>query len=732
MLELPTLSQTKVHAIIRGDHRNAFSVLGPHEVDEHIVVRVFEPLAEAVVVFGLESGTEKPLKRIDKLGFFEGEITTEDLPYELGITYDNEVTIRRRDVYAFPSTLDDMQRYLLGEGTDMRAYDKLGAHVMEVDGVQGTRFVVWAPNAQRVSVVGNFNNWDGRRSLMRFHPGAGLWEIFIPGLGEGEIYKYEVKTAFGATVKKSDPVGFYAEVRPNNASVVWDINKHEWQDDEWIAKRAERNSFSAPMSVYECHLGSWQRNAEDEWLSYSELADRLIPYLTEMGYTHLELLPVAEHPFDGSWGYQVVGYFAATSRFGTPDDFQEFVDRCHQAGIGVILDWVPAHFPKDLHAIGRFDGTALYEHADPRQGEHPDWGTYVFNFDRNEVRQFLISNALFWIEKYHIDGLRVDAVASMLYLDFSRDAGQWIPNIYGGRENIGAVHFLREFNSKLHDTYPGVVTIAEESTDWAGVTASPEDGGLGFDIKWNMGWMHDTLQYMSTDPVYRMYHHGTLTFSLLYAFSERFMLPFSHDEVVHLKKSMIDKMPGDSWQKFANLRVLYGYMFSHPGKKLMFMGAEFAQGREWTENHSLDWHLIYEGSPHLEIRNWVRDLNHFYRANPPLYENDESWDGFEWLEVHDSAHSVLAYARSSNAGELVIAICNFTPVVREGYRLGVPVAGVYQEVLNSDSPEYGGSGVSNDFRMSSEAGQWRGQPHSIQLTLPPLATIFLKVEVERE
>ncbi|MGB1252341.1 MAG: 1,4-alpha-glucan branching protein GlgB, partial [Candidatus Promineifilaceae bacterium] len=533
----------------------------------------------------------------------------------------------------------------------------------------------------------------------------------------------------GVPVLKSDPVGFFAEVRPKNASTIWDINQYEWQDADWMTTRATRNSADAPMSVYELHLGSWQRKGDNEWLTYDDLIERLIPYILKMGFTHIELLPIMEHPFDGSWGYQVVGFFAPTSRFGTPDDFMRFVDACHQAGIGVLLDWVPAHFPKDQHGLGVFDGTHLYEHADPRQGEHPDWGTYVFNYDRNEVRQFLISNALFWLDKYHIDGLRVDAVASMLYLDFSRKEGQWIPNVHGGRENIGAQLFLRQFNEQLHEHFPDTVTIAEESTDWAGTTKPISEGGLGFDMKWNMGWMHDSIQYMSTDPIFRPYHHGTLTFSLLYAFSEKFMLPFSHDEVVHLKKSMLDKMAGDGWQMFANLRTLYGYMWAHPGKKLLFMGNEFAHGREWNEAYSLDWHLVEPESLHEQMSDWVRDLNAFYRANAAMWADDHSWGGFEWLEVHDGAHSVLAFQRKSDTDdEFVVAIFNFTPVPRKSYRLGVPASGSYRELLNSDDAKYGGSGITNDALLKAEDKAWRGQPCSIQLTLPPLGAVYLKLE----
>jgi 1,4-alpha-glucan branching enzyme len=589
-------------------------------------------------------------------------------------------------------------------------------------------------------VVGDFNGWDGRRHPMRFRHNSGIWNIFIPGLRQGAAYKYEVKTRqHNFTVSKADPVGYYSEVRPNTASIVWDINQYQWQDQDWLDNRAKHNNLNGPMNIYEVHLGSWKRaglsEQEDNWLSYQELANDLIPYAKEMGYTHLELMPITEHPYDGSWGYQVTGYFAPTSRFGTPDDFMAFVDACHQAGIGVILDWVPAHFPRDAHGLSYFDGTHLYEHADPRQGSHPDWGTLIFNYGRPEVSQFLISSALFWIEKYHLDGLRVDAVASMLYLDFSKEQGQWVPNRYGGRENLEAITFIREFNRRLHAAHPHVLTIAEESTAWPYVTRSQEEGGLGFDLKWNMGWMHDTLKYMQNDPIHRAFHHGSMTFSLHYAFSERFLLPFSHDEVVHLKKSMLDKMPGDLWQKFANLRIIYAYQTAHPGKKLIFMGGEFGQWREWSEKRSLDWHLLEKHPEHQGLHRYVRALNQFYLNEPAFYEDDNSWNGFDWLDLSDAQRSILAFVRhskpkkESEQKESVLVICNFTPVVREKYRLGVPQEGSYQEVLNSDSADFGGSDIMNAQLLQSAPTPWHNQPHSIQFTLPPLSVIYLKVSV---
>jgi 1,4-alpha-glucan branching enzyme len=599
---------------------------------------------------------------------------------------------------------------------------------MSIEGVGGVRFAVWAPNAKRASVVGDFNQWDGRRHPMRFHVDSGLWELFIPGLNKGELYKYEIKTHYkDYVVKKADPLAFYSEMRPKTASIVWDIGGYQWQDEEWMAQRRASSPDETPVSIYEVHLGSWRRKNGWEWLTYRELADELVPYVKEMGYTHVELLPIAEHPFDGSWGYQVTGFFAPTSRYGTPQDFMAFVDACHQAGIGVILDWVPAHFPKDKHGLSFFDGTHLYEHEDPRLGEHPDWGTYIFNFGRNEVRQFLISNAIFWLDKYHVDGLRVDAVASMIYLDFSREDDEWIPNRYGGRENLEALHFLRSFNDWVHELYPGALTFAEESTAWGGVTHDTSQGGLGFDLKWNMGWMHDTLRYMSNDPVYRSYHHGSLTFSLLYAFSERFVLPFSHDEVVHLKRSMLDKMPGDLWQRFANLRLLYAYQYAHPGKKLLFMGSEFGQWREWSEERALDWDLLEQDEKHGKLQGLVRDLNEFYGTRPALHSQDFSWDGFTWLDFRDSQNSVLAFARhTADQEEVITVVCNFTPVVRHDYRVPVLKPGTYQELLNTDEEKYGGSGVKNEEALLSSPTPWQGHAHSITLTLPPLAAVFLE------
>ena len=728
-----SVSQNEIDAIVGGYHGDPFSVLGPHQVEGDLFIRAFLPQANRSVV--LVNDQAYPMERLHWDGFFEAKIANASLEssYQLQVVTHNQDELTFVDPYAFSSSMQELDSYLLAEGTHMQMYEKLGAHLHTINGVAGTLFTVWAPNALRVSVVGDFNNWDGRRHPMRFHPNNGIWELFVPALGQGTHYKFEIKTRYkNYTVAKSDPLAFFAQLRPDTASIVWDINQYEWQDEAWTTgQQAKANDLNAPMSIYELHLGSWRRKNGYEWLTYRELIDDLIPYVKEMGYTHIELLPVSEHPFDGSWGYQVTGYFAPTSRFGTPDDFMAFVDACHQANIGIILDWVPAHFPMDQHGLSFFDGTHLYEHSDPRQGAHPDWGTLIFNYGRNEIRQFLISNALFWLDKYHIDGLRVDAVASMLYLDFSREDGEWVPNQYGGRENIEALTFLREFNDKVHEYFPHALTIAEESTSWGGVTHPTKDNGLGFDFKWNMGWMHDTLQYMSNEPVHRSYHHGSLTFSLLYAFSEKFVLPFSHDEVVHLKKSMLDKMPGDLWQMFANLRLLYGYQWAHPGKKLQFMGGEFGQWHEWTEAQSLDWHLLDEDPKHRGIQKLIVDLNQLYKNEPALYAHDFSWEGFTWLDFQDHQRSLLSFSRQDpESGEMMIVACNFTPVVREGYRLGVPRAGKYVEVLNTDATIYGGSNVINEGTFTAVSEPWYDQPYSIQITLPPLGATYLKFHPE--
>ena len=624
--------------------------------------------------------------------------------------------------------------YLLGEGTNYRAYNKMGAHPLTVEGVEGVHFAVWAPNAIRVSVIGAFNHWDGRIHPMQQRGDSGLWELFIPQLKAGDLYKYEVKGHNDFLMQKADPYAFASELRPRSASVVWDVEDYEWQDTDWMVARDRKNWLDEAISVYEVHLGSWRRNPEEKnrMLSYRELAETLVPYVKEMGYTHIEVLPITEHPFDGSWGYQTIGYYSPTSRFGTPDDFKFFVDRCHQAGIGVIVDWVPAHFPKDAHGLAYFDGTHLYEHADPRLGEHKDWGTHIFNYGRNEVRSFLLSSAVFLADVYHIDGLRVDAVASMLYLDYSRKEGEWIPNKFGGRENLEAVDFLKKFNEIIHAEYPGFLTFAEESTAWPMVSRPVYLGGLGFDMKWNMGWMHDTLNYMQKDPVFRKYHHHQMTFSMIYAFNENFILPFSHDEVVHGKGAMLAKMPGDMWQQFANLRLLYAYMFAHPGKKLTFMGMEFGQWREWQHGESLDWHLL-EYDSHLGLQGLMRDLNALLKEYPCLHQIDFSWEGFEWVDLNDWENSMLiTLRRGREPDDLLVCGFNFTPMPREGYRIGLPAAGVYEEVLNTDAAQYGGSGLVNRQVIPAEAVEWQGRSHSASVVMPPLGAIYLRYRPEKK
>ncbi|MEO5897784.1 MAG: 1,4-alpha-glucan branching protein GlgB [Vicinamibacterales bacterium] len=628
---------------------------------------------------------------------------------------------------AAEALISDYDLYLFGEGKHTRIYDKLGAHPATVDGVAGFHFAVWAPSARGVSIAGDFNAWDGRAHAMTPLAASGIWTTFIAGVRLGQRYKFDVMTRHGNRVLKSDPYGFAFELPPASASVISD-RSYTWTDDNWMRDRAGRDSwFKGPMAIYEVHLGSWARvpEEEDRYLTYPELADRLIAYVKAMGYTHIELLPVMEHPYSGSWGYQVTGFYAPTSRFGTPAQFKAFVDACHHAGIGVILDWVPGHFPKDAFALALFDGTALYEHADPRQGEHREWGTLIFNYGRNEVRNFLLANALFWLAEYHVDGLRVDAVASMLYLDYSRKEGEWIPNRFGGRENLEAIDFLRQLNTLTHAEHPGSITIAEESTAWPSVSRPTYVGGLGFTYKWNMGWMNDTLEYMRQDPIHRRWHHNKITFSLIYAFSENFALPFSHDEVVHGKGSMFAKMPGDDWQKAASLRALYGYMYAHPGKKLMFMGCEFGQGREWSENRSLDWHLLGD-SLHGGLKAFVTDLNHIYASEPALHEVDFESNGFHWIDCNDHENSVIAFLRRSSTGQFVVAVLNFTPVPREGYRIGVPAAGPYQEVINSDSQSYGGGDLGNGGVIFSEPIAAHGHADSLRLNLPPLGFLLLK------
>jgi 1,4-alpha-glucan branching enzyme len=624
--------------------------------------------------------------------------------------------------------LTDYDLHLLGEGTHCRAYEKLGAHVAERNGTRGAYFAVWAPNARQVSVIGNFNGWRPRADPMQPRGVSGVWERFIAGVGPGALYKYAITSQFGDyRVEKADPYGFAAEIRPQTASKVWDLTGYQWGDADWMAARRRADALHAPVAVYEVHPGSWRRVPEqgNRWLTYRELAEQLPDYVHEMGFTHVELLPVTEHPFDGSWGYQTVGYFAPTSRFGTPQDFMHLIDALHQRGIGVILDWVPAHFPRDEHGIGYFDGTHLFEHADPRKGVHVDWGTFIFNYGRREVSNFLISSALFWLDKYHIDGLRVDAVASMLYLDYSRKAGEWIANAYGGRENLEAIALVRRFNEQVYAEHPGVMTIAEESTAWPAVSRPTYLGGLGFGLKWDMGWMHDTLAYMSHEPIHRRYHHNQLTFRMLYAFTENFLLPLSHDEVVHGKRSLLSKMPGDVWQQFANLRLLYGYMYTQPGKKLLFMGGEFGQWNEWNHDTSLDWHLL-DDPQHRGLQRFVRDLNTLYRGEPALHQLDCDSEGFEWIDCNDSEQSTLSFIRKAKTADAILIVCNFTPVPRHNYRVGVPRGGDWVEILNSDAPLYGGSGQGNLGGVTATPIPWHGRPYSVNLVLPPLGIVAFK------
>jgi 1,4-alpha-glucan branching enzyme len=737
----PSLDQlgAALTSLLRARNADPFAILGPHSFEtpegRRWVIRFFQPrAAEAEVLFAGQTDP-LPARKMRPEGFFEvnlplaNEFPPAPSSYRIRFSTHHSETFEGHDPYAFPFQLTEFDLYLMGEGRHYDTYEKLGAHIKTVEGVSGVQFAVWAPSARRVSVVGDFNRWDGRVHPMRARGSSGIWELFIPDVGEHTVYKFEIVGPQGDVLPlKADPYAFSAELRPNTGSVVANLDKHQWQDGDWMTQRSQRNWLEQPITVYEVHLGSWRRMPEDHnrWLTYRELGDQLIPYVKDLGYTHIELLPIMEHPFDGSWGYQTLGYFAATSRYGSPAEFMEFVDRCHQAGLGVFLDWTPAHFPRDTHGLSQFDGTHLYEHSDPRQGSHPDWGTLVYNYGRNEVQNYLISNALFWLDKYHIDGLRVDAVASMLYLDYSRKEGEWIPNRYGGRENLEAIDFIKRMNEVAHLRFPGVLTIAEESTSWPSVSRPTYLGGLGFSLKWNMGWMNDTLKYFSKDSIYRRYEHNKLTFSLLYAFTENFMLPFSHDEVVHGKNSLLHKMPGDIWQQFANLRLLYAYQYAHPGKKLLFMGQEFAQRHEWTEANSLDWHLLQHDS-HRGIQRLVTDLNKLVAAEPALHEIDFEWQGFEWVDANDSDNSVYSFIRrGKNPDEVVIAILNATPVVRYGYYIGVPRAGHYEEILNTDSATYGGSNVGNLGGMNATEHAHQGRRHSLSLTLPPLAVVFLK------
>ena len=734
-----TLARATIDALVRGRHDDPFAVLGPHDVAGGVEIRVFRPNLRGVEVvpFGQPEGLV--LTRIHPDGLFEGVVPCErrdQFDYRLRLLWPDGSSSEADDAYRYGPVLTDFDLHLLAEGTHYRVYERLGARAITHGIREGVHFAVWAPNARRVSVVGDFNAWDGRVHPMRAIRPAGYWEIFLPDLGHGDRYKFEVIGASGQAVLKSDPCGRRFELPPRTASIVWHDAPYDWTDHQWMAARAgQGQSLRRPMSIYEVHLGSWQRAPDGQLLTYYEIAEQLVPYVKQMGYTHVELLPIMEHPFTGSWGYQVIGFFAPTSRFGTPDDFKKLIDAFHEAGIGVLLDWVPGHFPKDQHGLARFDGTALYEHADPRQGEHQDWGTLVFNYGRHEVRAFLLSNALFWLREFHIDGLRVDAVASMLYLDYSREPGQWVPNQFGGRENLDAIEFIKHLNQLVAHECPGVIVCAEESTSWPGVSHAVVADGLGFTYKWNMGWMHDMLDYTSEQPIHRRWHHNKITFSMVYAYSERFVLPFSHDEVVHGKRSMLDKMPGDVWQKHAGLRALYGYMYAHPGKKLLFMGGEIGQWREWNHDWQLDWEVL--GDPrHAGLQRWVRDLNRVYREEPALWQADHEPEGFSWIDCDDAERSMIAFTRVARVAPdapdapdtpaSLIAIVNFTPVPRREYRLGVPAAGRYRELLNSDAEAYGGSNMGNEGGVEAEEIATHNHRYSISLTVPPLGFLLLK------
>jgi 1,4-alpha-glucan branching enzyme len=720
------MTREEMEAVVGGYHGDPFRILGPHATGTGAARwEVCAFLPQAAGAEALADGHAWPMQKKHPAGFFVAAVDGEPTAYRLRLKLWNGETVEIDDPYRFPVLLTDYDLHLLSEGTNNESYRSLGAHLVELEGVAGVRFAVWAPNAEVVSVVGDFNDWDTRRHPMRRRDG-GIWEIFIPALGHGARYKFFIRSRFaGYRQMKIDPYGFYGETPPKSASVVWDLDRYQWRDQEWMEARAGTDLLKSPMSVYEVHLESWLRGPFNQFLTYRELAKSLAAYVTRMGYTHIELLPIAEYPFSGSWGYQVIGYFAPTSRFGTPDDFKYFVDTMHEAGIAVIVDWVPGHFPKDAHGLAYFDGTALYEHADPRKGEHRDWGTMIFNYGRNEVRGFLISNALFWLKEYHIDGLRVDAVASMLYLDYSRRPGEWIPNQFGGRENLEAIDFLRKFNELAHQV-PGAVTIAEESTAFPGVSRPVHLGGLGFTMKWNMGWMHDMLAYFSKDPVYRKFHQNNITFSLLYAFQENFVLPISHDEVVHGKGSLIRKMPGDEWQRFANVRAFLAYMYCHPGKKLLFMGSEIGQYEEWDYNSSIPWELL-NYDYHRKLQTLAGELNRVYRRYAPLHQVDFHWSGFEWVDFRDVDNSIIAFLRrAEDPNDFMLCCCNFTPRPHFNYRIGVPDAGFYEEVFNTDADMFGGSNLGNAPGAQAEAVEAHGRAHSIAITLPPLAVVMFR------
>ncbi|MEM9222995.1 MAG: 1,4-alpha-glucan branching protein GlgB [Pseudomonadota bacterium] len=720
-----TLAPAVAHAIAAGQHDDPYAVLGPHAgPDGTFIVRTFAPHADAAFVTDAQNAVVATMEKLHRDGLFSAVMAAKPFKYRIKFRAGEHEWIAE-DPYRFGVVLGEMDTYLFAEGSHRRLYERFGAHPRTMDGVRGIGFALWAPNARRVSVVGDFNSWDGRRHVMRRRPEAGAWEMFIPDLTEGLFYKYEIVGVEGNVLPlKTDPFAFAAEEPPKTSSIVRGLRQHEWEDADWIAKRKTADSRRSPMAIYEVHPGSWRRGDGNSFLSYDDLAATLIPYVKDLGFTHIEFLPICEHPFSGSWGYQPVGLFAPTARFGPPEAFARFVDRAHQEGIGIIIDWVPAHFPTDAHGLGNFDGTHLYEHQDPREGFHKDWNTLIYNFGRREVANFLITNALFWLDQYHVDGLRVDAVASMLYRDYSREEGEWIANIHGGRENLEAIAFLRALNDRVADEGAGALMAAEESTAFPGVSKPSRDGGLGFDYKWNMGWMHDTLKYVSKDPVYRKHHHGDVTFGLHYAFSENFVLPLSHDEVVHGKGSLLGKMPGDRWQQFANLRAYFTFMWTHPGKKLLFMGGEFGQVNEWNHDQSLDWHLLDDGF-HAGVQTLMRDLNDLYKGVASLHELDCEPAGFEWIDASNADQSVFVFARYAADGSAALVVLNFTPVVRYSFRVGLPHGGRWREALNSDASAYGGSNVGNDGSVVAENVVFHGKSHSALLTLPPLGALII-------
>ncbi len=717
--------QNDLSRIIEAKHHDPFKVLGFDEKNQ--LFRVFLPYAESVFVLTSEPSKE-PVKRLPDSDFFEWHGDIHSLGPHIQLSWMDKSGYEHNQYYpyTFEPQISDFDLHLFTEGKLLQCYNVLGSHAIEVDGIKGILFATWAPNAERVSVIADFNQWDGRSHPMRARGGSGVWELFIPGIESGSLYKYEILNRnTGEILEKIDPYSQQYEYRPATASITTEADDYQWQDDDWLSSRKEDNWQHSPMSVYELHLGSWQRGDKGQFLNYREIAHRLVDYIKPLGFTHIELMPITEHPLDASWGYQATGYFAPTSRFGTINDFKYFVNYCHQYHIGILVDWVPAHFPKDAHGLAQYDGSALYEHEDPRLGEHQDWGTLIYNLGRNEVKNFLFSSALFWLDKFHIDGLRVDAVASMLYLDYSREDGEWLPNKHGGNENLEAIDFIKELNHHTHVEYPGTLVIAEESTSWPQVTRPSWLGGLGFTMKWNMGWMHDILSYMQMDPIHRHYHHDKLTFGLLYSFTENFMLPFSHDEVVHGKGSMLGKMPGDDWQQFANLRLLYTFLFTYPGKKLLFMGCEFGQRAEWAYDKALQWHEL-ESNSHRGIKELIAQLNKLYTQVPALHYYDFDAQGFDWVDCHDSAQSILIYQRNG-PDDSVIIILNFTPIIRENYRIGVPFSGHYEELLNSDSSYYDGTNIGNSNPIISEAIPWMDKEHSINITLPPMAGLIIKM-----